>query len=434
MEKLVVLSDDKVRLLTDAKKFNYKWMEQIDGQWVEITDIHFDVSHLSEAQITDLMVTLDDSVSGTDTSWTEKIDWNDPEIVAQMQKDQYILEGIFNKFDTQNGGRFGPDGYLEKYKDAVEWNEETGEVKIDGNKQIQYEKEIWLPTKQDDTVETRTFTVPVGKKTSEEAKRDLANLIKQYQEELTFDDTSGLLNYEVKYDYVSRDDKYNFYVERRESKEITQQMIYLISSMISYPTIMCEDEDLEDSIMRLVSSFDLNTRKLVQKLLNEGTIAYERLFDARCSNVIGLREIQTDLLRCESNIWKHGYGAFERHLLRDQVSLIQFYPNDEFESYAEMMDCLYEAYDLDKEDYKLNCYDVNGLEDYSIPASFRQKAFIKKSFIEDRYFNVANEDSIDNEESFDTFLNLLEGTIAEFYENLIRADERFRKEEFSIKV
>jgi hypothetical protein len=391
MEKLVVLSNDNVRLLTDAKKFNYKWMEEIDGQWTEITDIHFEVTHLSELQIADLMVTLEDAVTEPDASWTEKIDWSDPEIVSQMKKDQHVLDKCMD-FQGLIDGKY-------------------------------------------DYEESKTFTVPVDGKSLEEAKNDVANLIKQYQESLEFDDTTGLLNYEVVYDYKAREDQYKFYVERRESNMLTQEMIHLISQNITTPVIKCEDSELEDSIVNHLRRFDLNTKKLVQKLLNEGTIAYERIFNTEYSEVIGLSEIQSDLLRKDSNLWKYGYGVFQRNLLQDQISLIQFYPNDEFESYREMMDCLYEAYDLEKEPYKLNCGIWNSYQDFlDVTPTFRQKAFIKKSFIEDRYFNVSNDETIDNEESFDTFLRLLEKTVAEFYEDLIRANSRFRNEYFSIEV
>jgi len=49
---------------------------------------------------------------------------------------------------------------MAKYKEDVKWDDETGEVSINGDKQIPYNKEYWFPTPNDEDVD---ITVTIDK-------------------------------------------------------------------------------------------------------------------------------------------------------------------------------------------------------------------------------------------------------------------------------
>lgn len=442
MEKLIVLTEEKARLLVDVQKFDGRWMESIDGQWVFIEDTHFEVTHLSELEVANLLWTLTNGldVDEDDTTWTENINWEDPELKREIE----IV-----------------DEFFKNYTSDVTFNEKTGEVVIDGTKHVSYEKEIWFPI-SDSEKENITYpidkcmdwngliegkydisegdsksvkyTVNLSGLNKENAEKELQQLIADYQSNISFDNNTGSLNWNISYDYKENDDLYEFKVSPFKSYEITDQMIDLIAESITAPTIVTEYDDLEEAAYLLFQSLNIDTKSLVRKLLNNGSIAYENIFDVKESKIVGLSEIQHDLLRYEDNIWKHGYGVFQRNLHSGQVSKIDLYPNDEFKSYADMMNSLYDELNLDNEPFKLICSIGQFYYDNTRSSTFKQKIFIKKSFIDQRYFNVEPTDEFNTVESFENFINLIETSIAEFYEHILKCDIRFIKKDISIKA
>lgn len=59
MDKLIVIEKNSFRLLNDnIKSVNNKWQEKKDTKWIDIKDIHFKVNHLSDSQLTDLIMIL----------------------------------------------------------------------------------------------------------------------------------------------------------------------------------------------------------------------------------------------------------------------------------------------------------------------------------------------------------------------------------------
>jgi len=387
MEKLIVVLKEGIKYLDkgDAKKFNNVWMEKSNGKWIDIEEIHFEVSHLNESKIAELILVLEDSIGDEDRTWTEQIDWKDKSFLED-EKDESLF-------------KFGYKDYAAKAR-----NIKPTSMKLNVKD---------LPSKGK-FYDFNSVDINYGIDAGEEINK----ILEDYYNNTNINN----INYQTVY-------KYN----DKEEISLIQQMTFLISSMINNPTIVCEDSSKKDNILNYLSCFDINTKNLANNLLNKGSLAYEKIYNDY-ENIVGLNEINYNSLKYKSNdIFIQNEKEYKRVLLKDQLSIISFYPNDEFKSYKDMMEEFYNSFNLNKDEFKLMCIKDSNTTNNEYP-SFCQSAFIKKSFIDCKHFNIVDnlDNEINNSDDFTFLLDCIQKEISYFYTDLIKSDKRFVNYNFKI--
>lgn len=264
----------------------------------------------------------------------------------------------------------------------------------------------------------KTYNIPIGKIDHNDAKKFISEMM---SDSFYFDEGQGTINYELMSDRESR--KYDYIYQIRE-KNIVDDMIDAISNLANHaPIVICEDPTKEEEIEKFISNIRIDQKELVKELLENGSISYEKCFNCTYDSLIGLRKLEKSRLTKVGNVYNYGNDEI---LTNDNIINLDFYPNEEFDSYRNMMEKLMIDYKIDS---NLKCSFDNVLFAETLYTGPYLDFFIKKSFVPRYMFNVNESDESLN---IDSFYNLLENTIFEFYENLIRSNEKFRYYNFSL--
>jgi len=334
---------------------------------------------------------------------------------------------------------------MKSYKQDIEFNEETGEVIF--NEEVPFPKDYWMPIPNeeysrigylDNSVKDEEITWDNEKGSITVNGKALNPTDKVYWCPTKYDSAFNIGNIGIGMDFIDiktygdagqvqingkdlvaklTDVIYKGeFISDPKGIEVIDEMIYIASVMAGNIMIDCEDPRKEDEILNYLSKFDLNTKQLAKQLLTHGTLSYEKVYRTDGNAVI-------DLKRVEPN-----------QNVMNRVDL-NFYPNDELNSYSDMMHIAYFELGLHKFDYTLNCSITNAsYVEHEYYPNLAQQAFIKQSFLESNYFNISDsaKDIISNSYENNRFVDMLQASIIEFYYDVIRSDERFKYYNFSL--